>query len=107
MSFINIIETQFVHLDEETLDLVFEPFYTTKGLGKGTGLGLSTVHGVVKQSGGFIKIDSELGQGQNCGIILRQSRRRRAGSVDNLRRWGVNWIRPADSILRHGVLDET
>ena len=57
-------------MDEETLSHVFEPFYTTKGVGEGTGLGLSMVYGFVKQSGGYVTIDSEKGDGTTIRLYF-------------------------------------
>jgi two-component system cell cycle sensor histidine kinase/response regulator CckA len=57
-------------MDEETQARAFEPFFTTKPFGQGTGLGLSTAHGIIKQSGGFIALESSLGRGTTVSVHL-------------------------------------
>ena len=65
-----IVEDNGAGIPPENLGKIFEPFFSTKETGKGTGLGLSTVYGIVKQSGGFIFAESEVGKGTKFTVYL-------------------------------------
>jgi two-component system cell cycle sensor histidine kinase/response regulator CckA len=59
-----------VGIAPEIIDKIFDPFFTTKDVGKGSGLGLSTVYGIIKQTGGFVYVESEAGKGTRFRIFL-------------------------------------
>jgi PAS domain S-box-containing protein len=71
-------------MNEETLAHAQEPFFTTKGVGKGTGLGLSMVHGFIAQSGGMMRLKSELGKGTTVTLRLPRARENPKAPIANI-----------------------
>jgi len=88
-----------IGIPKEHLGKIFDPFFTTKPVGQGTGLGLATVYGIVKQTGGFITVDSEVGKGTSFHIYLPRHRGETIASANEPERAAPRDITGQDTIL--------
>jgi len=94
-------------MSPETKARIFEPFFTTKATGRGTGLGLATCYGIAKQSGGFIRVESEIGHGSTFSVLfpriddVAQPSPARAAPVELPRGTETVLVVEDDDALRH------
>ncbi|MFN0264117.1 cell cycle histidine kinase CckA [Tepidamorphus sp. 3E244] len=86
-------------IPRDIMDKIFDPFFSTKEVGKGTGLGLSTVYGIVKQTGGFIFCDSEVGAGTTFRIFLPRCEASDAGSAGQVAKAEIKDLTGQGAIL--------